>query len=247
MGTANLVASRSPAGGARDTVSGTRGQPAPAEPAVQPVEPRPLDGAMARIVPAVGRALMLLNRWFMVPALRMGLGPWIGTPMGGYILLLRVRGRRSGHWRTAPLSYLIADGAIWVMAGFGPRTQWYRNLVVDPAVEAWLPGRVVRCQARVCTDAATRAAVLPRLTRAAGVPGVLIGCNPWRTSDERIVELLSGIPLISLEPSAGPIAAGPDDPNGHAWIWRQAVVGALTAGLVSLGTRRGRAGRPNPR
>jgi deazaflavin-dependent oxidoreductase (nitroreductase family) len=202
--------------------------------------PLPIEGSLARTVTVVNRALLVLNRWFMVPALRMGLGPWIGTPMGGYILLLRVRGRRSGRLRMVPLSYLVADGAIWVMAGFGPQTQWYRNLLDDPTVEAWLPGRVARCRAVECTDDSTRLAIMPRLTRAAGVPGALIGCNPWRTSDDRIVELLTGIPLIRLEPASGPIAAGPDDPGGHAWIWRQAVVGALTVQLLRRGSRRAR-------
>ncbi len=93
----------------------------------------------------------------MVPSLRLGLGPWIGTPIGGYILLLRVRGRKSGLWREAPLSYLVADGAVWIMAGFGARTEWYRNLVVDPGVEVWLPGRFLRCRAEEASDRATRA------------------------------------------------------------------------------------------
>jgi deazaflavin-dependent oxidoreductase (nitroreductase family) len=208
---------------------------------VRPTPPNPLIDPEGVTAAAVGRALRVLNRWFMVPGLRMGLGPWIGSPMGGYILLLRVRGRRSGTWRTVPLSYLVADGAIWLVAGFGPRTEWYRNLVVDPAVEVWLPGRTLRCRARECPEPETRATMLPALTRAAGVPGVLIGCNPWSAPDSRIVELLAGMPLVRLDPVAGPIAAGPDDPGGHAWIWRQVVVAVLTGWLIGLARRTGRA------
>jgi deazaflavin-dependent oxidoreductase (nitroreductase family) len=200
---------------------------------------RPIDDRQATVVAAVNRALKVLNRWFMVPALRLGLGPWIGTPLGGYILLLRVRGRRSGRWRAVPLSYLVTDGAVWVMAGFGRRTEWYRNLVANPLVEVRLPGRVVRCRAVEVTDPTVRDRVLPRLTRAAGVPGVLVGCNPWSAADERIVELLAGIPLIRLQPLAGPIIAGPDDPGGRAWIWRQLAVGWLAAWLLGRGRRAG--------
>jgi deazaflavin-dependent oxidoreductase (nitroreductase family) len=203
----------------------------------EPLAPPPLERPLATIVPAVDRGLKGLNRWFMVPALRLGLGPWLGTPFGGYILLLRVRGRKSGRWRETPLSYLVTEGSAWVMAGFGPRTEWYRNLVADPAVEAWLPGRTMRCRARVEADPAVRARVAPALTRATGVPGIMVGCNPWTSPDERILEALAGIPLVRLEPEAGPIAAGPDDPGGRAWIWRQAAVTLATVWLLRDGCR----------
>src|SRR3970040_1139138 len=135
----------------------------------------PLPPLTALAVRWVNRSLKVLNRWFMVPAHRLGLGPWIGTPIGGYILLLRVRGRRSGVIRETPLSYLIQDGSAWVLAGFGTRTEWYRNLLVDPGVEIWLPGRVMRCRAEEVTDPAIRDPLLPRLVRAAGGPGLLVG------------------------------------------------------------------------
>ncbi len=187
----------------------------------------PLEGAAATAVPLVNRSLKVLNRWMMVPTHRLGLGAWLGTPVGGYMLLLRVRGRTSGQLREVPLSYLIAEGTPWVMAGFGTRTQWYRNLLVDPGVEVWLPGRVLRCRAEEVRDPVIRARILPALTRAAGVPGLLVGCNPWTAPDARILELLEGIPLIRLAPASGSIAASPDDPGGHAWIWRQALVAGL--------------------
>ncbi len=208
-------------------------------PEPHPVASSPLTGPQAMIVPALNRALKVLNRWFMVPVLRGGLGPWIGTPYGGYMLLLRVRGRRSGLLRSVPLSYLVADGAVWVMAGFGTRTEWYRNLVADPLVEVWLPGRFLRCRATEVTDRGIRDRLLPDLTRAAGVPGALIGCNPWNAANDRIVELLGGIPLIRLEPLSGPIVAGPDDPGGRAWIWRQLTVAWITTWLIGRGLRAG--------
>ncbi len=198
---------------------------------------------MADIVPVVNRALRTLNRWFMVPTLRLGLGTWIATPFGGYILLVRVRGRKSGLVRETPLSYLVAEGSAWVMAGFGDRTEWLRNLQVDPEVEVWLPGRVLRCRAEEVADPEVRARILPELTRAAGVPGAMIGFNPWSAPDERILETLTAIPLVRLAPVDGPIAAGPDDPGGHAWIWRQGVVAWLTVWLLAAGWRRRPGGR----
>jgi hypothetical protein len=206
----------------------------------QPAAPPPLEGAMAVVVPAVSRALKSLNRWFMVPLLRLGLGEWLATPFGGYILLLRVRGRKSGLVRDTPLSYCIAEGSAWVMAGFGPRTEWFRNVQADPVVDAWLPGRVLRCRAEEEADPAVRARIAPLLTRSIGVPGAMVGCNPWTASDERILGLVDGIPLVRLTPLDGPLAPGPDDPGGRAWIWRQALVAGVTAWLLWAGARAGR-------
>jgi deazaflavin-dependent oxidoreductase (nitroreductase family) len=194
----------------------------------------PLPQPLAAIVRALNAPLPTLNRWFMVPVQRLGLGAWIGTPIGGYVLLLRTRGRRTGLVREAPLSYLVEDGSAWVMAGFGDRTQWFRNLLADPDVEVWLPGRTVRCQAEEIVDPATRAAVLPRLVRATGLPGLLVGCNPWTTPDAGILEHLEGVPLVRITPQGEPLVAGPDDPGGGAWIWRQGVVLAAALGLLGL-------------
>jgi deazaflavin-dependent oxidoreductase (nitroreductase family) len=196
-----------------------------------------LDGPIQAVVPAVNRSLKVLNRWFMVPALRLGLGPWIGTPVGGYVLLLRVRGRKSGLVRDVPLSYLVAEGSAWVMAGFGPRTAWFRNLQADPEVDAWLGGRVLRCRAEEVVDPGVRARIAPALTRATGAPGLLVGCNPWTAPDGRILELLAGVPLVRLTPVGGPIAAGPDDPGGHAWIWRQGLIAGAMVVLLAAARR----------
>ena len=172
----------------------------------------------------------LMNRWFMVPALRAGLGAWLNTPLGGWILLLRVRGRRSGRLRETPLNYLVADGSAWVMAGFGVRTEWYRNLLADPAVEVRLPGGALAATAVEVTDPATRARILPPLARSVGLPAFLAGINPWRDGDAVILEALRDVPLVRLDAACGSLEPGPDDPGGGAWVWRQGLV--LLAALV---------------
>jgi deazaflavin-dependent oxidoreductase (nitroreductase family) len=174
------------------------------------------------------RAFLTLNRFLAVPMLRAGLGPWVGTPIGGYLLLLRARGRRSGAIRETPLSYLVAEGAIWVCAGMGPRTQWYRNLQVDPRVEVVLPGRTVSCLAEDVRDHETRARMIPALVRAVGLPGALGGVNPRTATDAQITDAYAWVPLLRLRPLDGPVARGPDDPGGTAWVWRQAVVLVVT-------------------
>ena len=192
--------------------------------------------------PVLRRAYDLLNRWFMVPVHRLGLGAWIATPLGGHMLLLRVRGRKTGQGRYVPLSYVIADGSAWVLAGYGVRTQWYRNILADPEVDAWLPGRVARCRATEARDPSDRARIIPLLARSIGLPGVMLGGDPWHATDDDILAVASWVPLVRLDPVAGPIAAGPDDPGGHAWIWRQALVIWLVTAAVRAALHRARRG-----
>jgi deazaflavin-dependent oxidoreductase (nitroreductase family) len=190
-----------------------------------PDPPGPPDEAALRLFRA-------LNRWFMVPACRAGLGAWVSTPAGGWVVLLRVRGRRSGLVRETPLNYLLADGAIWVLAGFGPRTEWYRNLLAEPRVEAWLPGRRLACVATEVRDPAIRSRIIPPLVRSTAFPSLAAGVNPWTTADEEIDRALAWVPLIRLDADVGPLDAGPDDPGGTGWIWRQGLV--IGASLVAL-------------
>jgi hypothetical protein len=78
---------------------------------------------------------------------------------------------------------------------------------------------------------------LPQLARALGVPGYLAGIDPYRSSPEQIMAALDGVPLIRLRPLGEPVVAGPDDPGGSAWLWRQALVLFATAALVRSLTR----------
>ena len=188
--------------------------------------------------PALRRGYDLLNHWFMIPVHRLGLGAWIATPIGGHMLLLRVRGRRTGKDRYVPLSYVIVDGAIWVLAGYGVRTQWYRNILACPEVDVWLPGRVVRCRASEAREPADRKRIIPFVARNIGLPGAMLGGDPWHADDEAILATVSWVPLVRLDPLSGPLASGPDDPGGHGWIWRQLVVAWLALGAVRAARRR---------
>lgn len=200
-------------------------------PLAQPPERTPAEADRDR---RMHGAFKQLNRWISGPMLRAGLGPWMGSPIGGWLVLLRVRGRRSGVVRDVPLSYFIDEGAIWVMAGFGPGTQWYRNLLVDPTVEVVLPGRTRQCIAMDVRDPETRRRILPKLLRATGVPGFMSGCDPWHASVDEVMAVTAWVPLVRLAPVGEPLVAGPDDPSGGAWVWRQAVVLAATLWTVLL-------------
>ncbi|WP_327408283.1 nitroreductase family deazaflavin-dependent oxidoreductase [Streptomyces sp. NBC_01281] len=62
---------------------------------------------------------------------RVGLGP----VFGGRLLLLHHRGRSTGLDRRVVLEVVARepDAAGWIVAaGFGPRSDWYRNLLEEP-------------------------------------------------------------------------------------------------------------------
>ncbi len=175
------------------------------------------------------------NKYVMVPLHRAGLAAWLGNPLTGWQCLLTVTGRRSRVRRDAPLGYIVMDGATWVLAGYGPRTQWYRNVLADPRVELRLPGRApVDALAEEVHDPDTRARVIPPLARSMAIPGAVIGCFPATASDERILRCVSFVPLVRVTSlGGGEFTAGPDDPGGRAWLWRQSVVVGLTMLLTA--------------
>jgi deazaflavin-dependent oxidoreductase (nitroreductase family) len=205
---------------ATEPAPGTEQTPATFPPLAEP----PLDeGGWALAEPWLRRGYKILTPRCMIPVPRAGLGAWLSTPIGGYMLLLRVRGRKSGVVRETPLGYLVAEGAAWIVAGFGPNTEWYRNLLADPHVEVWMPGGRHAGIATDELDPAVRARILPALLRSMGGPAFMAGVNPLTASDEAIVAALAWVPLVRISPDDGPLEPGPDDPGGRAWIWRQAV------------------------
>ncbi len=98
------------------------------------------------------RAFGYLNRYLMVPLFRLGLAPFIGSPFGGYIMVLKVIGRKTGKLRYTPVNYAIADGNVYCLAGFGAISDWYRNLLAYPNIEAMMPGGTIAGIADTVTD-----------------------------------------------------------------------------------------------
>src|SRR5213593_1475858 len=47
---------------------------------------------------------------------------------------LTVIGRRSGRKITLPVWFVSAEAALWLLPVHGSRTQWYRNLLVNPEI-----------------------------------------------------------------------------------------------------------------
>lgn len=76
-----------------------------------------------------------LFKWlFKIPSIQYKLG--MGWLIGKYILILTTTGRKSGKLRYTPLEYLYdqKNDKYRVTAGWGGKTNWYRNLCKDPHV-----------------------------------------------------------------------------------------------------------------
>ncbi len=191
----------------------------------------PYGPRMSRMLPGLHRAFLVLNRRLALPVLHAGLAPFWSLPLTGYMAILRTRGRHSGMIREAPLGYAISEGAVYVWAGFGPATQWLRNIASDPHVEVVLPGRSFTGVAEVVTDPGERLRAGRALTLALGLIGrATLGVDPRTAPDDELSRRMEGLPLVRIRPTG--IAAGPLDPGGRAWIVYQLV--ALWVGWRAL-------------
>jgi len=72
-------------------------------------------------------------RWMVrAPILlwRLGLGPILGR----VFMLLTTWGRKSGLPRRTVVEYHTLDGKIYAPCAFGPKADWYKNIVANPRV-----------------------------------------------------------------------------------------------------------------
>lgn len=157
-----------------------------------------------------------LNKFFMVPIFRLGIGPFFGNPIWGYMMVLKTTGRKSGKTRYSPVNYAVMNGNIYCTAGWGHIADWYRNLVADPNIEIILPGRALAGAAEEVSASKERITALRKVLKAGGFAGFVLGVNPYTASDEKIAEKTKGIPLIRIRPCG--IGSGASDPGGWLWI-----------------------------
>ena len=78
----------------------------------------------------------------------LGLGPIIGR----LVLLLTTTGRKTGLKRVTSLQYEEVDGAIYLGASRGLKSDWVRNILADPHVEVRLKARRFTGLAEVVID-----------------------------------------------------------------------------------------------
>lgn len=166
---------------------------------------------MRRAFPAMNRRMLLI--W------RLGLG-WSTEiwPAGfGRLMVIEHVGRRSGTRYRTPVDFTRHGGDVYCLAGFGPRTDWLRNVEAHPDIAVWL--RDGRWAARVeeVTGCAGRLDVARQLLVDSGFASRAIGLDPRAVSDEDLAAATATYRLVRITPLRREDA--PDGPGDLAWVW----------------------------
>lgn len=180
------------------------------------------------------RIFRFINRYFMVPMFRLGLGAFIGNPVTGYIMVLKTRGRKSGLPRYAPVNYAILNGGVYCLAGWGRASDWYRNLVANPQIELILPGGTFTGRAETVADVDEKRIAMRQVLKNGGFAGYLEGFNPYAITEEELAAKAAEAVLVRVQLNG--LGSGAADPGG--WLWMLVWGGSLLALL--LGSRRSR-------
>ena len=144
------------------------------------------------------RRIFRAGNRFMVLLWKIRLGKAINMwPAGfGRIMVIKHRGRKSGKEYLTPVNYAIVDGEIYCTAGFGSISDWYRNILVYPRVELWLPeGKQIAC-AEDISNAPNRLFLLRQVIIASGFAGPLFGVDPKKLNDEELNKVSKNYQLV---------------------------------------------------
>jgi hypothetical protein len=144
------------------------------------------------------RKIFRAGNRFMVFMWKIGLGKAINMwPAGfGRIMVIKHHGRKSGREYLTPVNYAIVDGEIYCTAGFGSISDWYRNILVYPRVELWLPsGKQIAC-AEDISDSPQRLFLLRQVIIASGFAGPLFGVDPKKLNDEQLNKVSKNYRLV---------------------------------------------------
>jgi len=141
---------------------------------------------------------------FMVFMWKIGMGRMMNCwPAGfGRIMVIRHIGRKSGKEYLTPVNYAPIGNDIYCMAGFGPGTDWYRNIMSRAEVELWLPEGRRRAHACNVSDSPDRTRLIRAVTIASGFAGPLLGVDPKKLNDEQLEKAARDYRLVhfTLEP-----------------------------------------------
>lgn len=158
----------------------------------------------------------------MVPMFRLGLGPFIGNVVTGYIMVLKTVGRKTGKTRFTPVNYAIHNGNIFCISGWGNYSDWYRNMMFAGEIEIILPGGSIYGKVENVTELLERRLILRKILQNAGFAGFFEGFNPFTVSDEVMERKTAIMPLVRIRPVG--IGNGASDPGGMSFVWTLASI-----------------------
>jgi len=162
------------------------------------------------------RLFWFLNKFFMVPMFRLGLGSMVGNPLSGYIMVIKTTGRKTGKTRYTPVNYGIFQGDLYCLAGWGQLSDWYRNIQVDPKIEIIHPDGPLAGIVEEISDPVKRIFLMRMVLKNAGFAGFFEGFNPFKVTDAELEQKLGNLSLLRIHPNG--LGNGAADPTGWLWI-----------------------------
>ena len=140
--------------------------------------------------------------FFKLPLLQYRLG--LGGMLAGKILILTTTGRKSGLKRQTPLEYgYDAERDVYsIAAGWGGRSDWFRNLKKDPVVHIQMGAKQLTCRAEIL-PLGIGAQWVRYLYAVNPFAGQMFSCwigERFDGSDEHVLAVAHWMPLIDLHP-----------------------------------------------
>ncbi len=157
--------------------------------------------------------------FFMIGLWRLGLGSWVNLwpKVGGRILVITHTGRKTGKRRHTPVNYAILNGEIYCTAGFGSISDWYKNILLNPQVEIWLPDSWWVGLAEDASDHPERKEILRQVLISSGFAAKAFEIDPQTMTDEDLEALLLTYRIIHIRRSAA--RTGKGGPGDLSWVW----------------------------
>src|SRR5450432_1543462 len=116
---------------------------------------------------------------------------------------LRVRGRKSGEWRTTPVNLLTVDDVRYLVAPRG-ETQWVRNMRVAHGGELRVGRRTEQFQATELPDSDKPAILRAYLKRWKAEVGVFFGGVGPDASDDELLRIGPDHPVFRIQATSSP-------------------------------------------
>lgn len=156
---------------------------------------------------------------FMLLVWRLGLGNWLNAwpSVGGRIMVITHTGRKTGNKRRTPVNYNEVDGEIYCTAGFGAKSDWYRNIMANPRVEVWLPDGWWAGTVEDASDHERRTELMRQVLIGSGAVAPLFGLDPKKMSDAELEKATAAYCLLHVKRQAA--RTGRDGPGDLAWVW----------------------------
>jgi deazaflavin-dependent oxidoreductase (nitroreductase family) len=144
-------------------------------------------------------------------------------------MVINHTGRKTGIKHQTPLNYTIADGEIYCTAGFGSKSDWYRNIMANPEVEIWLPNGWWAGAAEEITDDQVRMPLLRQVLIDSGFAARAAGIDPVTKTNEELNATTADYRLIHIRRTKA--CTGPGGPGDLAWVWPLATLILLPLAL----------------